>query len=307
MFTHLKRNCTLYLLSFLLICILLQPNMSMYFASKGLEIWFERMIPALLPFMILSDLFVRLNLTSRFSKWIYIMQKPFLNLSENGCFSFFMGFLCGFPMGAKTVADQYERNMISRQEACFLLSFCNNIGPVYFCSFALPVMHLKISFKYLFGLYGLAFLYGCLLRHTLYSNIDFPSATSDNSLPALDSDLLSCLLGELDMAVGQSANQMLKLLGYMVLFNLLNLLPYLLTKRPCIYLAALFEISGGLAIIKNRFPMYTLSCITFGGFCCLAQTYSCIKHLSIRNFMKNYIVHKVILSILTFAYYCFFF
>ena len=44
----------------LLICILSHSRMSLSYASLGLGLWFEKMIPSLLPFMILSGVMVRM-------------------------------------------------------------------------------------------------------------------------------------------------------------------------------------------------------------------------------------------------------
>ena len=44
------------------------------------------------------------------------------------------GFLCGFPMGAKTVASLYEKDEISREESENLLKFINNCNPAFILS-----------------------------------------------------------------------------------------------------------------------------------------------------------------------------
>ena len=86
----------------------------------------------------------------------------------------------------------------------------------------------------------------------------------------------------------------------MIFFNLLNLLPgiFLPNGRVC---APLLEISGGLSILGDRWPLYTLLLLPAGGLCCLAQTGSCIRNTGLS--LKSYILHKMVLTVLTAAYY----
>ena len=151
----------------LLGCILTHSQISLIYAVMGLELWFQKMIPSLLPFMILSGIMVRMKLTDKAAMVIYPVVRPIFRVRKNVCYAMLMGFLCGFPMGARVVDDLYIRTMISKREAEYLLAFCNNIGPVYFCSFVLPLLGRKLVLPYLLGMYGIPLLYGFILRYTL--------------------------------------------------------------------------------------------------------------------------------------------
>ena len=105
---------------------------------------------------------------------IYPVVKPLAKVRKNVCYAMLMGFLCGFPMGARVVDDLYQRQMIDRREAEYLLAFCNNIGPVYFCSFVLPLLGRRLVWPYLFGMYGIPLLYGMALRYTRFRDIPLP-------------------------------------------------------------------------------------------------------------------------------------
>ena len=45
-----------------------------------------------------------------------------------------LGLVGGYPIGAKTAADLYRENLVSREEAERLLAFCNNSNPVFLIS-----------------------------------------------------------------------------------------------------------------------------------------------------------------------------
>lgn len=304
----------------LLSCILTHSQMSLSYAAMGLRLWFEKMIPSLLPFMILSGIMVRMKLTDKVAMLIYPIVKPIYKVRKNVCYAMLMGFLCGFPMGARVVDDLYTRQMIGKREAEYLLAFCNNIGPVYFCSFVLPLLGRQLVLPYLFGMYGIPLLYGLVLRYTRFRDLDSffkprqetirPTA---NLVACEDDSAVFCrdvsrktssgerLLEEIDSSIQASVQSMLSLGGYMILFNLLNLVPHLLLGRPLAALSPLLEITGGLQMLGDSFPLYSLIVLSFGGLSCIAQTYSCIggSDLSI----GDYILHKIILTLLNGAFY----
>lgn len=288
---------------FLTYCILTHSQLSLYYALSGLQLWYSKMIPSLLPFMIISGLMIRLHLTEGFSSLVYPVMNPLFRVSKNACYVIMLGFLCGFPMGARIITDLYLRGMLSRRESEFLLSFCNNIGPVYFMSFALPLFHRELFLPYVFGMYGLPLIYGIVLRKTLYRDIgeNTYKYTSENMLVACSSKQKETLLYETDDAINTSIHSILSLGGYMVLFNLLNLIPHVLTGRPSVLLAPILEISGGLNILSHRLPLYALLILPFGGLSCIAQTYSCIRDTDLS--IAKYTIHKLVITGLTAVYY----
>lgn len=288
-----------YISGFLIItvCILTHAKESLFFALNGLNLWFNSMIPALLPFMILSGTLVRMGMTEGFTTLVYPIINPIFRISRNACYVMVMGFMCGFPMGAKCIDDLRSRNMLTLSEAKWLLAFCNNIGPVYFTSFALPLIGCKNLWPCVIGMYGLPLLYGLILRYTIYR---FPKeTTTDIQNNHQDMGLLEAL----NESVSASLQSILLLGGYMVLFNLLMLLPKLFIENQMIYLAPLLEITGGLKLLGNSMPFYSLIMLPFGGLSCIAQTYSCIAKTDLT--IVPYIIHKLILTAISVLYYFF--
>lgn len=295
----MKRFYTVLFL-FLIVCILTNSQLSLAYALMGLQLWFEKMIPALFPFMIVSGIMIRMNLTDGFSKLLYPVIRPLYQISPNACYAMIIGFLCGFPMGAKTVSDLVKRNMLSRTEAELLLAFCNNIGPVYFCSFVLPLLGRELVFPYVLGMYGIPLLYGFILRHTFYkSKLSVPDRFSLQMTPSHSTELK--ILNEVDDAINSSIQSILSLGGYMILFNLMNLIPHVIFGKTPIRLAPLFEITGGLKLSEGQFPLYAFILLSFGGLSCMAQTYHCIQGTNLS--ISRYLIHKLVLTLLTILYY----
>jgi len=291
-------------------CILTHSQLSFQYAALGLNLWFEKMIPVLFPFMTLSGIMVRLGLTEKIAVFIKPLLKPVFRVNGNVCYAIFMGFLCGFPMGAKVIAELYNNQRITNREARFLLAFCNNIGPIYFCSFVLPLLQRSLILPYLFGMYGIPFLYGIVLRYTQFRDLEGLILKGDTntafSPPNHTTISLSkrnslVILDAIDDSINTSIQSILALGGYMVLFNLLNILPRLTIGEKYMLFSPLLEISGGLMILEHRLPLYSLLVLSFGGLSCLAQTYHCIRETDLS--IANYILHKIILTLLCALYY----
>lgn len=297
------------------VLILTHSKESLYYALNGLNLWFTKMIPALFPFMILSGIMIRLNLTEGFATLLYPVLYPVFRVRKNVCYAIIMGFLCGFPMGARVTADLLERNRITQREASFLLAFCNNIGPVYFCSFVLPLLERRLIWPYIVGMYALPFLYGIFLRYTVYQDL---SDSLSRKSSAINTTLQACsyqdkdpslsLLYQIDDAITAAIQSILMLGGYMILFNLLNLIPGVLlsslgTKggQTALLLSPVLEITGGLGMMGYAYPLAAFLLLPFGGFSCIAQTYSMIKATQLS--LNTYVIHKLILTAITFGYY----
>lgn len=292
----------------LTVCILTHSDYSLFYALTGLNLWFQKMIPSLLPFMILSGVMIKMSLTEKFILFLYPIIKPLFRISKNVCYVMFMGFLCGFPMGAKTIAQMFSHEKITGREATFLLAFCNNIGPVYFCSFVLPLLNIPLrnAGPYLFGMYGLPFLYGLFLRYTRFRDLSPNTGFSaisikSHGIPNATAAKPLGLLNAIDAAIQTALDSILTLGGYMILFNVLNLPVHIALGRRPVLLAPFLEITGGLQILGASYPFLSLILLPFGGLCCIAQTNSCMKSTGLS--IKTYILHKLILTGLTALYY----
>ncbi len=290
--------------------ILSRPQVSLLYAATGLKLWFDRMVPTLFPFMILSTLTIRQNLTEAFADFLYPILGKLYRISKNGVYCLMLGFLCGFPMGARTIGEMYAQKKISRREASFLLAFCNNIGPVYYISFFLPVTGLtKLSDMpfLLFGMYGIPLLYGLLIR---YTGLFLPKKeTYTDTYSPVTPKSREAFQDSLDHAMESAITGITTLGGYMILCNLLNLYPYTFCKvfsieKSTFFMAftnCLFEITGGLSLMGQTAPLCSLLLLPIGGLSCLAQTKSMIKHTDLS--MRAYLLHKGLQTLLTAGYY----
>lgn len=287
---------------FLFYLILSHPAESVLYAFTGLTLWFQKMIPALFPFMILTGLMIRMELTGPFARLLLPAFKPlFKGISVSGVYCIIMGFLCGFPMGAKVVSELYGRGKLSYREASFLLAFCNNIGPVYFTGYVMPLLGITKPLLYVVGMYGIPLLYGMVLSRILKLPCEKDAALAswkDNK----NNKKSGSILVHLDSSILSAIESITRLGGYMILFNLLNLVCLVVLPEGLLPLAnALLEVTSGIGRMKDTMPVMTLVLLTFGGLSCMAQTYSIIRGTGLS--FRAYCRHKGILTVLTALYY----
>ncbi len=308
------------LTSILFIFLLLtDPVTSSTLVLSGLTTWCNKMIPSLFPFMVLSGILLRTGLSFRLSKLLYPVLGTLFRLSPDCIYIIFMGFLCGFPMGANVIAESLSLNKISKREADLLLSFCNNIGPVYFISFASVLcpyypLWITLSIMYLVPL-----CYGLLLRHTRYRDIPYYKKACHRTIynlgkrhttvrcpsePVTNYSYGTALQASLQKAI----TSILHLGGYMVIFNVLQL-PFYNTyyqfPEPCIHvLKGLLEISSGITTLQPYPELYGIVyslLLPFCGLCCLYQTYAMIKDTPLS--LLSYLKHKLAQTLCTIIIY----
>ena len=309
----MKKQDTLYQLLFtalslyLIFLMLRYPALSLEYASTGLTLWFTKMVPTLLPFMILSGIMIRMNLTERLVGLLHPLLHRIYGTSKNGSYTIIMGFLCGFPMGARIVGELYEQHKLSREESALLLSFCNNIGPIYFLSYVIPTLGIDRPGRPFLLMYGIPLLYGFLLmrirpwmtrkvssceNHPEARSLQARQPGSCSLLAAIDASVLSGLIG------------IARLGGYMVFFNLLNIVfqpfQHVNTNILNIY-RCLLEITSGIDCSGRSINFAILILLPFGGFSCIAQTYSMIRQTDLS--LRPYLYHKAVQTAVTAACY----
>ncbi len=107
------------------------PQESMAAAKDGLALCYNVIIPSLFPFFVLSSLVVELGLAGYLGRALEGIMRPLFNVSGACASAFALGFIGGYPVGAKTAISLYENGMCTKTEAERLLSFCNNSGPAF--------------------------------------------------------------------------------------------------------------------------------------------------------------------------------
>ncbi len=110
---------------------LLFPSLTLSGAASGLLLWFNTVLPTLLPCMILADFLLRVGAERYLTRLLYRPLSALFHVSREGSYAVFVGLLSGYPMGARTTASLLQNGAIGREEAGYLLSFVNQPSPMF--------------------------------------------------------------------------------------------------------------------------------------------------------------------------------
>ena len=107
------------------------PQEAMEAAREGLRLCYNVILPSLFPFFVLSALVVDLGLAGYIGRALEGLMRPLFRVPGACASAFVLGFVGGYPVGARTALSLYQKGMCTKTEAERLLAFCNNSGPAF--------------------------------------------------------------------------------------------------------------------------------------------------------------------------------
>ncbi len=301
------------------ILMLLFPYASYKGASSGLMLWFINVLPTLLPYIIISNLMIKLNIAGKISTILYPVIGRLFRISSNGCYPVLVGFLSGLPMGAKAVADLSIEDKIDDRESHFLLGVCNNASPIFIISY-ISINQLKMPnarFPLLIIIYGSSILTAIIyrsyqnyydktkLRHTPVKITSAMTMSKYKSVkPSYDI---------VDKSIMNGFEVITKIGGYIILFSIFAQIFNEIIPSSSPYKALLMgilEITTGIghickAHIDDNIKIVLVSFIaSFGGLSGLAQTKSVLgeSRLSIKTYIYIKLLSALIAMLLSLLY-----
>ena len=118
-------------IALLLLSLMLFPQESVAAAKDGVELCLNVILPSLFPFFVLSTLCVELGLIQGLGRLLERVMYPLFRVNGACSVAFLLGIVGGYPVGARTAIELYEKGQCTKTEAERLLSFCNNSGPAF--------------------------------------------------------------------------------------------------------------------------------------------------------------------------------
>lgn len=291
---------------------LLFPIQTLEASKNGLLLWFDSLLPTLLPFLIISQLILKTPLVEYFQKILGPVFQAIFHCSTNGAFCILCGFLCGYPVGARLIALQIQDKKLSIEEGQYLLSFCNNISPMFCISYGiLHAIGSETILPYLLIIYGSAIVFGLITRPQKQS--------ADEYLTKKQTSSAENIFQLIDVCIIDSFLIMIKLCGYLIIFSIVCRGIEMMLPENIVYavpmIHSFLEITGGLTkLSKFSYGTFrTAACIgtlVFGGLCCIFQTNSVINGTGLS--IRKYILHKAMITFLALLlfflwYFCFHF
>lgn len=307
-----------FILIFLIIMIL-YPSASFKGATTGLLLWFHNVLPNLLPFIIVSNLIISLNIADKISAFFFPLLGRLFNMSKNGCYPIIIGFLSGIPMGAKATSDLVEKGKINHHEGNFLITMCNNASPMFIIGF-IAISELKLpQIKYtLFLIVYCSAIISAVICRMLYNKVirkskkfTFVKAQEINVQDDTKPNRFSFEI--LDNSIINGFEVITKIGGYIILFSIIaQIISAIGPNTGCFkpFFMGIVEITTGInqicstgLDIKTKIVLVA-TLTSFGGLSGMAQTKSVIGNtrLSIGYYLIAKIVNASITLLLTSIY-----
>lgn len=299
------RLYTLPLLSIVFIlALLLEPTTSIGAAKTGLLLWFNTVLPSLVPFIIGANMLMASGGIHFFEKLFKPIMKPVFNVPACCAFPWVIGLISGYPMGAKIAGELYDTGQITQVELQRLLSFCNNSGPFFILGAVGVGMLGNQSLGYsLLGIHiASSILVGVLFRFYGQSSTTRPTAYANTFKPSLS-------FGEaLGKSVSNAMDVIVQVGGYIIIFSviytliqgtsLVTLITNGLYERfayagmtkslAASWLGGLIELSNGAHLVASsnsplslQLPMISFI-LGWGGLCVHAQSLGFIKKSGVK-------------------------
>lgn len=125
------RRTNLFITAAVLIWFLADTGRVRESAFRALQFCAASVIPALFPFLVVTGLLI----SSGFGAWASPFLSPLMTdlyrLPGSAGSALLMGFLGGYPVGARTAADLYRLGYLTRDETERLLTFCDSASPAF--------------------------------------------------------------------------------------------------------------------------------------------------------------------------------
>ena len=99
--------------------------------KEGMGLCYNVIIPSLFPFFILTSLVISLGLAGYLGRLMEPIMRPLFRLPGACAAPLALGFVGGYPVGARAALTLYENGQCTKTEAERLLAFCNNSGPAF--------------------------------------------------------------------------------------------------------------------------------------------------------------------------------
>lgn len=281
-----------YLILIVYACVFPEPTVSA--ARDGLLIWSNQILPALLPFTILSGLLIHSGFLHSFKR-----NEKLIAIALTMC----SGFAFGFPIGAKLSADFYKQGLLSQRQAICLCITTNNFSPMYVGGFVLPLLFDSSHYN------TITYILLYLLPLFIAGAIILAQFSCKRYISSIDTKYPREF--HIDMQIFNESilngfASLLKICGYIVLFSVLNqILANMWDNAPFLWhmIVGNMEITNGIQLLSKwqlsediRYIL-TIQLLAFGGISGIFQTGSVLSGSGIS--LRKYTIGKVLLSLLS--------
>lgn len=265
------------------------PEITIKTVTETINLWFNSILPVLLPFFIISKGIYYNGGIIYFTKFLSPIIR-ILGLPQSLSFPFAMTLMCGYQTGSKTVA-QMEKDGLKNVD--YYANICFSSSPLF-----------------VIGTVGTSILNDTKTGYILYiihilTVLIFASISKQNTNDKVE---FSTPKGTLAKAITESITAIFSVCCYMILFsliiNIISLFSFIPTKIKTVIFGIL-EFTKGIKSASNEFS-FSLPIISFflsfGGLCVITQCLNNYKSINVKKFIYSRLICGIISFILCYLY-----
>lgn len=302
----------LFITTLLILLVFSKENLNSVKSST--TVFLQSVFPSLFPFILFTNIILNTNITNILDKLIGKYISYIFNVPKISSIAIITGFLCGFPMGAKTVATLYTDNKIDYTTAKKLLSFTNNCNP----SFILSTIGISMFFSIKVGIlllishYSASIIIGIIYTRLNFStiiheNTDFLNSFNKKSVKNTDKN--DKFFNIIKKGITNTFISLSTIFGFIIIFNLLfsvintYLIRLNISEEIISTISCIFEVTKGCLDIASLNLDITLKLVLasfglgFSGLCIISQIYSVISDFNFK--FSNILLPKFIQGIIS--------
>ena len=263
------------------------------FIYDGFELAVKCVLPASLPFMIISDFYIAYGRPENIS-FIKRIFSVVLGIDHCGIAPFICGNIGGFPIGAKMCSECYLKGQLSREDAERLLPLSSNPS----CAFLIGGVGLGIYGDTRIGVLLLISVYGATLLCAIITRRKTTKRDLISHNVNYSYDFIS--------SVKNAAQSSVSIISFIAIFSAINgFIKMYVCSAPLVYLiSALLEVTNAVKIYSDQ--AYVSPCFSlimtafslgFGGLCVGLQSAVFTSAAGLK--MRKYYLVKLLEGILS--------
>ncbi len=240
--------------------------------AAGLALWYQALIPALLPYMIISNVIIQYGMTETAA----ILFKPLtriLKLEQASGYCILSGLFFGCPSCASTASSMHKSGLINSRTADICICSFNSVSPAYLTGYVCISILKNNEFMYIVpSIHFLTVIINSFfVRYILFRK---SSSVSEAEVTYIAENKAAGY----GNPVSQAMTAIIKLGGYIVIFSVISAYAAAYTGKAAPWLCSIIEVTTGSASVRTvlaesafLLPVI-MSLQSFGGICGMCQT-----------------------------------
>lgn len=271
------------------------PNLILNGAKTGLQLWINALIPALLPYMIISNMVISSGLSSNIN-FIFYPVTRLLKINPSASYCILSGIFFGYPACAINACALVSERQLDKETASFCACAFNNLSPGFIMGYLCIGMLDNASYiPYVMCMFYISLLLSTIfIRLLLFKNLNYVQTKSDVTINKQKNIIQN--------SIRQALINISVLGGYVIMFSIIINYIQMIPLKQIAVITPLFEITSGIANVCSIIDdirlrlLIIVPMLAFGGISGIFQTFAVDRDGIID--IKKYIYSKVISCII---------